>query len=228
MNRNLIWRGLAVLVVVVGCILLAYPPEKKINLGLDLRGGVHLVLDVQADEALRAETDKDMDTLVRQLGEEGVTGVQVRRLENSKFEATGVPAERRDAVEKVVDTYLPFWTYDRQPAGAWSSRASRRRTTTSAIRRCSQAQQTINNRIDAFGVAEPVIQRQGLNSSRIVVQLPGVDDPERVKELIKNTALPRVPLRRLPAAGRRGVGGRDPAALQRPAARRHRDLPAGE
>ncbi len=52
-----------------------------------------------------------------------------------------------------------------------------------------QAQQTINNRIDAFGVSEPVIQRQGLNSSRIVLQLPGVDDPERVKELIKNTAL---------------------------------------
>ena len=52
-----------------------------------------------------------------------------------------------------------------------------------------QAQQTISNRIDAFGVAEPVIQRQGLNSNRIVLQLPGVDDPERVKELIKNTAL---------------------------------------
>ena len=92
MNRNLIWRGLAVLGVVVGSILLAYPPEKKINLGLDLRGGVHLVLDVQSAEALRAETEKDMDTLVRQLGEEGVTGVNARRTEDSRFEVTGVPA----------------------------------------------------------------------------------------------------------------------------------------
>ena len=182
------WRGLAVLVVVVGCILLAYPPEKKINLGLDLRGGVHLVLDVQADEALRAETEKDMDTLVRQLAEGGVTGVQVRRLENSKFEATGVPAERRDAVEKVIDTYLPFWTYTATPQALVFTRKPEedKDIRDQAVR---QAQQTINNRIDAFGVTEPVIQRQGLNSSRIVLQLPGVDDPERVKELIKNTAL---------------------------------------
>jgi preprotein translocase subunit SecD len=78
-NRNLLWRGLAVLVVVVGCILLAYPPQEKINLGLDLRGGVHLVLDVQAEEALRAETDKDMDTFVRQLGEEGTRTAGSRR-----------------------------------------------------------------------------------------------------------------------------------------------------
>jgi preprotein translocase subunit SecD len=187
-NRNLIWRGLAVLAVVAGSILLAYPPEEKINLGLDLRGGVHLVLDVQADEALRAETDKDMDTLVRQLGEEGVTTAQVRRLEDSKFEATGVPAERRDAVEKVVDTYLPFWTYNATPQSLVFTRKPEEDNDIrdQAVR---QAQQTINNRIDAFGVSEPVIQRQGLNSSRIVLQLPGVDDPERVKELIKNTAL---------------------------------------
>ena len=138
MNRSLIWRGLAVLVVVVGCILLAYPPEEKINLGLDLRGGVHLVLDVQADEALRAETDKDMDTLVRQLGEEGVTGVSVRRLEDSRFEATGVPAERRAAVDeggRLLPAVLDLHRHARRP---WCSRASRRRTTTSAIRRCAR------------------------------------------------------------------------------------------
>jgi preprotein translocase subunit SecD len=187
-SRSLLWRGLAVLVVVVGCILLGYPPQEKINLGLDLRGGVHLVLDVRADEALRAETDKDMETLERQLGEEGVTGISVRRLEDSKFEATGIPAERRDAVKEVIDSYLPFWTYT---TGAQSIVFQRRPEEDNDIREQAvrQAQQTINNRIDAFGVTEPVIQRQGLNSSRIVVQLPGVDDPERVKELIKNTAL---------------------------------------
>jgi preprotein translocase subunit SecD len=184
----LLWRGLAVLAVVVGCILLANPPREKINLGLDLRGGVHLVLDVRADEALRAETDKDMETLVRQLGEEGVSGVQVKRLEDSKFEATGIAAEKRAAIETVVDAYLPFWTYSAGPQAVVFTRKPEEDADIrdQAVR---QAQQTINNRIDAFGVTEPVIQRQGLNSSRIVVQLPGVDDPERVKELIKNTAL---------------------------------------
>jgi preprotein translocase subunit SecD len=187
-NRSLLWRGLAVLAVVVVCVLLAYPPEEKINLGLDLRGGVHLVLDVKADEALRAETDKDMETLVRQLGEEGVSGVSVRRLEDSRFEATGVPAERRAAVDEVIESYLPFWTFSATPQALVFTRKPEE---DNAIREQAvrQAQQTINNRIDAFGVTEPVIQRQGLNSSRIVLQLPGVDDPERVKELIKNTAL---------------------------------------
>jgi preprotein translocase subunit SecD len=187
-NRSLLWRGLAILAVVVGSILLAYPPQDKINLGLDLRGGVHLVLAVQADEALRAETEKDMDTLARQLEEAGVSGVTARRVADSKFEAVGIPPERRDAVEKVIDTYLPFWSFDSTPQALVFTRRPEEDADIreQAVR---QAQQTINNRIDAFGVSEPVIQRQGLNSNRIVVQLPGVDDPERVKELIKNTAL---------------------------------------
>jgi preprotein translocase subunit SecD len=187
-SRNLVWRGVAVLVVVVGCILLAYPPREKINLGLDLRGGVHLVLDVQSAEALRAETEKDMDTLVRQLGEEGVSGVAARRVDDSRFEVTGVPAERRSVVETVLDSYLPAWSFN---AGPEALVFTRTQAEDNAIREqaVKQAEQTIRNRIDAFGVSEPVISRQGLGSSRITVQLPGVDDPERVKELIKNTAL---------------------------------------
>jgi preprotein translocase subunit SecD len=187
-NRSLLWRGLTILAVMVGAGLVAYPPQEKINLGLDLRGGVHLVLDVQADEALRAETDKDMDTLLRQLEQEGVTGATTHRLEDSRFELVGVAAERRDAVKKVVDSFLPFWSWE---AGAQSLVFSRRPDEDQDIREQAvrQAEQTIRNRIDAFGVAEPIIQRQGLGSNRVVVQLPGVDDPERVKELIKNTAL---------------------------------------
>ena len=188
MNRSLWWRGILILVVVLGSSLLAYPPQDKINLGLDLRGGVHLVLQVQAADALRAETEKDMDTLLRQLGEEGVTGATARRTGDSRFEVTGVPAERRDAVDEVVDSYLPYWSWSSTPAGfAFQRRAEEDADIKEQAVR--QAEQTIRNRVDAFGVAEPVIQRQGLGSDRIVVQLPGVDDPERVKELIKNTAL---------------------------------------
>ncbi len=52
----------------------------------------------------------------------------------------------------------------------------------------NQARETIRNRVDAFGVAEPIIHDEGLGSNRIVVQLPGVDDPDRIRRLIKNTA----------------------------------------
>jgi len=187
-NRGLLWRGLLILAVVVGSALISYPPKDKINLGLDLRGGVHLVLAVQAEDALRAETDKDMDTLVGQLEEEGVAGAQTRRTGDSAFTLSGVPAGRRDAIDEVVDGFLPFWSW----SASGDEFAFERRPDEDADiveQAVRQAEQTIRNRVDAFGVAEPVIQRQGLGDNRIVVQLPGVDDPERVKELIKNTAL---------------------------------------
>ena len=64
MNRNLLWRGMLILAVAVVCVALAYPPKKKINLGLDLQGGMHLVLQVHTEDALRAETDSDMARLI--------------------------------------------------------------------------------------------------------------------------------------------------------------------
>src|SRR5689334_24679776 len=65
MNRNLLWRGLLILAVAAICVVLAYPLDKKINLGLDLQGGMHLVLQVHTEDALRAETDGDLGLLLR-------------------------------------------------------------------------------------------------------------------------------------------------------------------
>ena len=89
----------------------------------------------------------------------------------------------------------------------------------------NQALQTINNRVDEFGVAEPVIARQGIGSDRIVVQLPGVDDPERVKRLIKNTAFLEFRLVDYPAQRRRRRRPREEVAraLRRRAAGEPRD-----
>jgi preprotein translocase subunit SecD len=70
-NRNLLWRGLLILAVTLICVALAYPPKKKINLGLDLQGGMHLVLQVHTEDALRAETDSDMARLLDQAKEQG-------------------------------------------------------------------------------------------------------------------------------------------------------------
>jgi preprotein translocase subunit SecD len=186
-NRNLAGRGLLILVIVLGMAFLAYPPAEKINLGLDLRGGIHLVLAVQSEDALRAETEKDMETLLRQLEEGGVTGATASRTDDNSFRASGVPQSQISVVDEIIDDYLPFWSFRRTGQDLVFERKIEE---ISQIREQAvlQALQTIRNRIDAFGVAEPVIQRQGLGSNRIVVQLPGVDDPERVKNLIKNTA----------------------------------------
>jgi preprotein translocase subunit SecD len=65
MNRNLLWGGLAILALVALAAYSAWPLDEKINLGLDLRGGTHLVLQVETADAVRSELNKDMDRLVR-------------------------------------------------------------------------------------------------------------------------------------------------------------------
>ena len=90
-------------------------------------------------------------------------------------------------VRDIASDYLPGWTWNRR-----GDRIEFEMTLSNLneIRELAvvQAEQTIRNRIDAFGVSEPVIQREGIGGNRIVVQLPGVDDPERIKRLIRNTA----------------------------------------
>jgi preprotein translocase subunit SecD len=185
MKRNLLWRGLLILAILVIAVALAYPLDKKINLGLDLQGGMHMVLQVHTEDAVRAETDGDMGVLVQQAREEGVT-VTGRRVSDTSFEVTGVTPATRDKLVEVYEKYLQ---------GAWDSNIGADRAVftmkppyADQTRKLAvtQAKQTINNRIDAFGVTEPVIQES--TNNRIVVQLPGVDDPNRVRNLIKNTA----------------------------------------
>ena len=91
MSGSLLYRGLLIALVVAVAGLLAYPPAEKINLGLDLRGGIHLVLEVEEQDALRAEADKDMETVLRGLDEEGVTGALGERTDDNTFVVSGVP-----------------------------------------------------------------------------------------------------------------------------------------
>jgi preprotein translocase subunit SecD len=147
-----------------------------------------LVLQVQSEDAVRSETTKDMDRLLQELREDGLGGAQGSQSSSTAFEVTGVPADHDGEVGEIVGDFLPGWNWQRRGEGLAFTMQSQN---VAEIRNLAvkQALETIRNRVDAFGVAEPVIQRQGLEGSdRIVVQLPGVDDPERVKRLIKNTA----------------------------------------
>ncbi|HVS64535.1 MAG TPA: protein translocase subunit SecD [Thermoanaerobaculia bacterium] len=200
MKRSILWRGLIILAVVLLFGISAYPPGEKINLGLDLRGGIHLVLGVTTEDALRAETEKDLESLLQELGDRDVSGVGGSVVGDNTFVVTGLSRDRSSELRRVVDDFLPSWSYDFTSEGVRFEREGSeiQQIQDQAVR---QAQQTIDNRINAYGVAEPVIQRQGLGSNRIVVQLPGVDDPERIKDLIKNTAFLEFRLTDYPANG---------------------------
>lgn len=186
MDKSLLWRGILILGIVGLAAFFAFPLQEKINLGLDLRGGVHLELQVEVDDALQAETGKDIERILQELQDAGVSGARAAEEELNSFVVQNVPADKDDAVREAVDTFLINWDYRRSGT---TLRFTRDGDAADELRdkAIRQAEQTIRNRIDAFGVAEPVVQRR-LGSNRIIVQLPGVDDPERVKDLIGQTA----------------------------------------
>jgi preprotein translocase subunit SecD len=199
MKGSLLWRGILILAVAAIAVMLAYPPKKKINLGLDLQGGMHLVLQVHTEDALRAETEADMSRLLQQAQEAKLTGLQARRVNDTTFEITGVGPDSREAVTTLAEKYL---------ASGWNSSAAEggvvftmKPENANNIKELAvtQAKQTIDNRVNEFGVAEPIIQAG--SNQRIIVELPGVDDPERVRRLIKNTAFLEFRIVRFPEGG---------------------------
>jgi preprotein translocase subunit SecD len=204
-TNSLLWRGLLILAVAVLSILAAYPLEESINLGLDLRGGIHLVLRVEVEDAVRSETDKDMDRVVQELREMGVAAAAGSRSGDHEFTVRGVSPDRDEELREMVRNFLEdTWRWDREGDSLvfTMTQANQEEIGDQAVR---QALETIRNRIDAFGVSEPVIQR-AQEKNRIVVQLPGVDDPERVKALIKNTAFLEFRLVDYPDGGRPAQG----------------------
>jgi len=207
MKRGLLWKGVLIgLIVLVGA-LSAYPLQEKIKLGLDLRGGTYLVLEVQTEDALRAETGKDLARLVQELQDLGAGTVSATRTSATAFDLLGLGSDHATDLSTVAEEFLPGWGYQRRD-GRVAFEMKTQNANLIANQSVKQAVETIRNRIDAYGVSEPVIQRQGLEGNRIVVQLPGVDDPERVKKLIKNTAFLDFRLVAYPADGR-GASSRE-------------------
>lgn len=166
----------------------SFLPEDPIHLGLDLRGGTHLLFTVEVDKAVENNVGRTGEELSRELRDEGI-GVREVDHEGMELVVHLDSPEERQAFDEFVSTRFPSL----EIASGGSSLADVALTPTKseveAIKRLAldQSLETIRNRIDQFGVAEPIIQRQGAND--IVVQLPGVQDPQRAKELIGKTAV---------------------------------------
>ncbi len=187
MSKNLRWKLLTI-VTVVGLAIWAFtPPTEKVRLGLDLKGGVHLVMRVQTDDALRVETEAAADRLRETLRTQalGVTDVVVAN--PSEFRVSGVPtAQDAQFRQALVDIDL---SYDRSQSGAdYTFRLKPNVVNQLRDETVSQALQTIERRVNELGVAEPVVARHSA-SDQILVQLPGVSDVNRAKEIIRSTAL---------------------------------------
>ncbi len=192
MKKNLRWKVILVLAVVALSLILSFPPGKKIQLGLDLRGGVHLVLQVMTDDALIRETDQVILRLQEEMDKELITydvmskdANRIGRFTIQQFES-GKEREVRDLINNFVGN-----TWDLTFAGGNVTLAMTQRLILDlrdmAVR---QSEETIWNRVDELGLTEPTIQRQGgVNGDRIIVELPGVENSERVKDIISKTAM---------------------------------------
>ncbi len=163
-------------------------PSKGITLGLDLQGGIHLVMEVDEDRAVEIAVDRSVASLQDGLVEKKIPVESVIRTGPTQITFQFQNGELKTQIQKMIDDYPIF--SEKESAGSanklvWELKeAESKRIKDSAI---NQALETIRNRIDQFGVAEPIVQRQGLK--QIVVQLPGVKEPKRARDLIKETAL---------------------------------------
>jgi preprotein translocase subunit SecD len=151
-------------------------PSRGITLGLDLQGGLHLVFEVEGERAVEISTQRLADSLNRDFEDKGLNA-------RAKAEDMVISvASLSDAAEDIIEDDYPIL----ESAGDGKFRLTSSEADRIKDDSAKQALETIRNRIDQFGVAEPNIHRQGTNE--IVVQLPGVKDPSRAIDLIGKTA----------------------------------------
>jgi len=167
--------------------------QQNIHLGLDLRGGTHLILQVQVNDAVNAETDQTIERLKDALKKKNVTYGDVLKLDPvanpQRITLRGVDIGAAGDLRSLVNDQ--FGEYDLVSGAENTWTVGLKPTVLDAIKKraVEQAIETIRNRIDQLGVSEPVIQEHGLGEYQILVQLPGVDDPARVKEVMQSTAM---------------------------------------
>ncbi|MGA8163261.1 MAG: protein translocase subunit SecD [Acidobacteriaceae bacterium] len=164
----------------------------RIHLGLDLKGGMHLILQVQVDEAVGADTDSDVAAIQQDLQQSGVTGATVTKPDPKRvdfIQISGVPAAHNDDVRSVLESKYGT-RYDVSPGvnNSWTLTMKPSVESDLKQRALDQTLEVITQRTNSLGVSEPVIEPYQLGSYQILVELPGVDDLGRVKDVIQSTA----------------------------------------
>ena len=205
MSKKLQWRGLLILIVVAVALIYLTPslsktlpswwpnilPEEQIHLGLDLKGGMHLVLEVQTQRAVESHLERMIEDIKYSLRKAKIRYQTLKRSGSDGIGLTLIRDEDRKTAEEMVEKNFSdlavepgsFSNIDRTLELVLSQKAQQH------IKKMAvdQAVETITNRVDQFGVAEPDIRPQG--KDRILIQLPGIKDPKRAIDIIGKTAL---------------------------------------
>ena len=191
--------------------------DRQLKLGLDLKGGVHLVLRVQTDDALRLETEQTMERLRAELMTKGIVVANITTPDSTHFVVEGVPPAQDAAFRQTAAEVQA--TFDRSAGTNGAYTFSMKPNVQVSLREEAvvQARQTIERRVNELGVTEPSIAQQGADGDQILVQLPGVTDVDRAKEIIRSTGLLELKIvEQGPAATREAflVNGQEPAGME--------------
>jgi len=210
MSASLRWRALLILGVVLLCIfgVIGIPKSKdgltanlrdNVRLGLDLRGGSHLILQVQIQDAVKAEATQTIERMKEELRKAAVDYAAMERndpasiqeADSIQINVRGVPVEKSADFRRIVTERFPAWVMT--PVSSSEYRLNLRQTELLALKAdtVERSIRTIEQRINGLGLTEPVIQQHGGTDAefKILVQLPGVDDPARVKQIMQTAAL---------------------------------------
>jgi preprotein translocase subunit SecD len=167
--------------------------QSRIHLGLDLKGGTHLILQVQVNDAVNAETDRAVERLKDDLKSHNINYAEITKpnpVQNPELiSLKGIPPESSNELRTLVADRLQDYDLASGADNSWTLQLKPATVKDIKGKAVQQAIETIRNRIDSLGVSEPVIQEHGLGDYQILVQLPGVDDPARVKEIMQSTAM---------------------------------------
>jgi preprotein translocase subunit SecD len=200
MQMNVRIRGILIVLVILLCVyglfgLPAFPttPAKarenfteRIRLGLDLKGGTHLILQVQTLEAVKQFTDQALDRLRKELNDGGIHFEDIREPDDLHINVVNLAPDQSARFLDLIRTNYPDWEAAPTPGQASGYTLSLRATSIAGIRQDAlrQSVETIRRRIDQLGLTEPVVSEHGRGQDEILVQLPGEGDPARAKAII--------------------------------------------
>src|SRR5437763_793864 len=208
MQKNLKTKIVVIVLTILLCIygIIDFPKsaaelkanlQKNIRLGLDLRGGSHLILQVQVQDAAKAEALTTIERLKDELKKANIDFASIDSNEPNSVDTAdtiqinikGVPADKSSAFRSIVADRFNTWVLTAVSSSEYRMNVRPSEMLTLKRDTVVRSIQTISNRINALGLTEPVVQQEGRDDYRILVQLPGVDDPARVKDIIGTAAV---------------------------------------
>ena len=209
METKLRARAIFILIVVVACILgiIGFPKNvqelkdnvhNRIHMGLDLKGGTNLILQVQVEDAVNITAGEVLERLKDELKTKNIPYADIQSDDGKtqsppihRIRIKGIAQERAADLQTLATDQFSDWDLVRVPGDEAARLLILKVSSAATIRNQAlmQAMDTIRRRVDALGVTEPTIAEYGEGDFELVVQLPGVDDPSRVKDIMQSTAL---------------------------------------